>query len=269
MQCPPGPRPRPEGGVAEGLRRRRLDHLPGVQAHGGEAELQLVRQRDVDGAEDVLGELRRLRDLQRADRHRPLHHRAVEGEGEAERGRVGAGHQLRDGGGAEPRVARVLPLRRVGQEDVAADAQPPGLQDRRDHAARGARVGGGFQHHEPPGPELGRRGLRRGPDAAQVGLVPGPERRGDADQHRVGPRERLLRIRRGAQPSGREVTAQRPGREVRKGRLARVQARHLHRVHVEADGAEPGLGRRLRQRQADMPEPDHGEGGRPVGEPGG
>ena len=50
----------PEGHVAEGLGAGGLDHVPDVDAHGIEDHLEFVDEGDVDGAEDVLGELDRF-----------------------------------------------------------------------------------------------------------------------------------------------------------------------------------------------------------------
>ena len=63
MQCPPRPGPGIERHEAERLGLGRVDHLPDVDAHGVVDHLQFVDERDVDGAEDVLGELDRLRRL--------------------------------------------------------------------------------------------------------------------------------------------------------------------------------------------------------------
>jgi len=41
----------------EGLRLGRVDHLPDIDSHGVVDELQFVHERDICGAEDVLGEL--------------------------------------------------------------------------------------------------------------------------------------------------------------------------------------------------------------------
>ena len=57
---PAQPRPGIEGLEAEGLGLRRVDDFPDVDAHPVETDLEFVDQRDVDAAEDVLEQLRRL-----------------------------------------------------------------------------------------------------------------------------------------------------------------------------------------------------------------
>ena len=49
--------PRIEAHESEGLRRRGVEHFPDVDAHAVEDHLELVHERDVDGAEDVLDQL--------------------------------------------------------------------------------------------------------------------------------------------------------------------------------------------------------------------
>src|SRR5579864_1799073 len=53
-------RTRIERHEAEGLGGGRLDYLPDIDAHGVVDHLEFVHERDVDGAENVLGELHRL-----------------------------------------------------------------------------------------------------------------------------------------------------------------------------------------------------------------
>ena len=63
---PAEPGPRIERHEAERLGLGCVDHLPDIDAHRGvKIDLELVDERDIDGAEDVLGQLHRLR--RRAD----------------------------------------------------------------------------------------------------------------------------------------------------------------------------------------------------------
>ncbi len=64
---------------AEGLGGRRVDHLPDIDAHGVVDQLQLVDESDVDGAEDVLGDLHGLGRLRVGHTHDPVHHAGIEG----------------------------------------------------------------------------------------------------------------------------------------------------------------------------------------------
>src|SRR5215471_10943762 len=56
----------------------RLDHLPDVDSHGGENNLELVYQGDVDGSKDIFGELDGFGGFQRGDRNYPLYDTGVE-----------------------------------------------------------------------------------------------------------------------------------------------------------------------------------------------
>ena len=69
MQWPPEARARVERREAEGLGLGRFDDFPDVDAHLVEGHLQLVDQGDVDRAEDVLEQLRRLGHAGRRHRH--------------------------------------------------------------------------------------------------------------------------------------------------------------------------------------------------------
>src|SRR5690606_25253699 len=68
-----------EGHETEGLRSRGLDDLPDVDAHGAIDDLQFVDEGDVDAAEDVLEQLRRLGGAARGDRDDCLDGATVEG----------------------------------------------------------------------------------------------------------------------------------------------------------------------------------------------
>ena len=63
------PRARLEAHEAVGLRRGRVDDLPDVDPHPVAEHRQLVDERDVHRAEDVLQQLRQLRGLRRGDAH--------------------------------------------------------------------------------------------------------------------------------------------------------------------------------------------------------
>ncbi len=67
-----------EGHEAEGLRLGGLDHLPDVDPHGVVDQLQLVHERDIDRAEDVLGQLHGFGRPGRGDRYGADHEPVVE-----------------------------------------------------------------------------------------------------------------------------------------------------------------------------------------------
>src|SRR5215471_14475778 len=55
-----------------------LNHLPDVDAHGGENNLELVYQGDVDSSKDIFGELDGFSGFQGGDRNCPLYDTGVE-----------------------------------------------------------------------------------------------------------------------------------------------------------------------------------------------
>ena len=95
------PGPGIERHKAERLGLGRVDHLPDVDAHRLEHDLQLVDERDVDRAEDVLGELDRLGGLERRDRHGARDDCVVERAARRSAVRPVAADHLRDGAGAK------------------------------------------------------------------------------------------------------------------------------------------------------------------------
>src|SRR5262249_41373003 len=56
----------------------RLNHLPDVDAHGGENSLELVYEGDVDSSKNVFGELDGFSSFKRGDRYCPLYDTGVE-----------------------------------------------------------------------------------------------------------------------------------------------------------------------------------------------
>ena len=76
MQWPPRPGPGLEAHEAERLRRRGVDDLPDVDLHPVAELRELVDERDVDRAEDVLEQLRQLGRLGRRDLVRRCRSRA-------------------------------------------------------------------------------------------------------------------------------------------------------------------------------------------------
>ena len=78
MQWPPRPGPGLERREAERLRRGGVDHLPHVDLHPVAELRELVDERDVDGAVDVLEQLRQLGGLGRRDLVHRVDRRAVD-----------------------------------------------------------------------------------------------------------------------------------------------------------------------------------------------
>lgn len=123
MQWPPSPGP---GSRAYSRRpwSWRLDRLPNIDPHGFEDDLGFVDQRDVDGPEDVLGQLHRLGRLDGRNRHGVLDHITTERNRKLQGLRSGAPDDFRDRRGGEVDVAEFLAFRRIGQEEFAARDQP-------------------------------------------------------------------------------------------------------------------------------------------------
>jgi hypothetical protein len=71
---------------------RRVDHLPHVQAHPVAQHRQLVDQRDIDAAEDVLEQLHQLGGIGRGDGHYRVHADGVQRAGAAAALRRGPDH---------------------------------------------------------------------------------------------------------------------------------------------------------------------------------
>ena len=180
------PRAGLEAHEAVGLGRRRVDHLPDVDPHPVAEHRELVDERDVDRAEDVLEQLRHLRRLGRGDRRRP---------------RRRSPSRARPRGRGRPRSARRRPSASCAREwsvrpgsirsgEKARWKSRPGgqarlLEDRLQALAGRAGVGGRLEHDELAlAQDRGQRAPGVG-DVAEVGLALVGERRRHADQDRV------------------------------------------------------------------------------------
>jgi hypothetical protein len=150
-RAPAHPGPGLEAHEAVGLGAGRVDDLPDIDAHALGEDRELVHERDVDRAEDVLEQLCHLGRLGRGDALDVLANAPVE------LGRtVGAG--LGDAADHLRRVvqrvvgpARVDALGGERDVDVRTDLQRRvALNRRHQQLARGARVGGRLEHHQLP-----------------------------------------------------------------------------------------------------------------------
>ena len=172
MQCPPRPGPGLEGHEAERLRRRGADDLPDVDVHPVAELRELVDERDVDRAEDVLEQLRQLGRLGRRDGVHGVDRAAVDvGRGLGARGREPADdlrRRLRRPVGA----ARVDALGRHREVEVLAGLEAAALLEQRlDDLARRAGVRGRLEHDDLPAPQHGREPARGLLDVGEVGLA--------------------------------------------------------------------------------------------------
>ena len=187
MQWPPRPGPGLERHEAERLRRRRVHDLPDVDPHPVAELRELVDERDVDRAEDVLEELRQLRGLGRRDAVHRLDRRAVErGRGVGRRVVDPADH-LRDGLRRPVDPARVDALGREGEVEVpSGDEARLALEHGQELLPRRPRVRRRLEHDEvtrragdgrSPRPRRGRsrdraRAASRAASAARSGSRP-------------------------------------------------------------------------------------------------
>ena len=113
-----------------GLGGRRVDDLPDVDAHAVGEHRQLVDQRDVDRAEDVLEQLRQLRRLGAGDAHDLVADEPVELRGALGAGLGQAADHLRRVAQREVGAARIDALGREGEVEVAPGRQARLLQQR-------------------------------------------------------------------------------------------------------------------------------------------
>ena len=237
MQWPPTPGPGRKRHEPERLGRRRVDDLPDVEAHPLAQQGELVDERDVDVAEHVLEELRELGGVRR----RELDDRGVDVAQERRRaGRRRPGSSRRRGAGrplGAGRVARVHPLRREGEVEVAAGDEPGLLERLAERAGGRARERRRLEDDELAGAEVGaddgRPRRRTGPRSGSLAWVIGV---GTHTNDRIGRR----RGRRSAGAVDREA-----------GREAGPQPRVVDVVDRRAALAQlvrPGPGWRRRRR---------------------
>ena len=242
-----------EAHEAVGLAAGGVDHLPDVDAHPVAEHGQLVHQRDVHGAEDVLEQLRELGRLQggHADDlvadlpvqvRRALH--------------AHVGQAAHDPGRGAHRVvgaAGVDALGRVGDAEVAAGGEAGLLEERDQPLAGRAGIGGGLEHHELTALEHARHGRGGAQDRAEVGLAVARERRGHADDHGVAAGE--LRVARGREKPVADRFQARLGHVLHVALVA-LERRDLADVRVHAHHRVSRLAERDGQRQADVPHSD-------------
>jgi hypothetical protein len=108
--------------VAEWLGLGSFNDLKDIKAHCHVDHLELVNERDVNSTEDVLGELHGLGSVGGRDRDHAGDELLVERHGQALGGLAIAADNFGDARGLEVEVARVLALRREGEEEVGPGA---------------------------------------------------------------------------------------------------------------------------------------------------
>ncbi len=240
-----------------GLARRGLDDLPDVDPHAVGQHRELVHERDVHRAEDVLQELRQLRRLGTGDAHQLVAHQPVDLLRALRAGLRQPADDLRCVAQREVRAAGVDALRRERQLEVAPRRQPRRFEQRRDPLARRTRVGRRLQHDQLPRlQDIGQRA--RGVDQRpQIRLAVGRERRRHADQHRVGLRQPRV-ARGGVDPLG--DLAQLFGGDILDVGVPRLDRLDLALVEIDRDHVAALPRERHRERQAHIAQPDDANG---------
>ena len=250
---PAHPRPRLEAHEPVRLRRGRIDDLPDVDAHPVGQDRQLVHQRDVDRAEDVLQQLRHLRDLGGPDADDVIAHLLVQRDGTVTAGFGEAADDLRRRPQRVIGAARIDALGTERQIEVAARREARLLQHRQQPLPRRARIRRRLQDHQLPGLQDPRERAARIQQRPQIGLAVRRQRRRHADQDRVRMRQRR-RPRRRLDPVQHRLQAL-VGDVLDVG-LARADRLDLAAVDVHRHHPMALLGERHRKRQPDVSETD-------------
>jgi len=104
-----------EGHESEGFGGGGIDDVPDVDVHLLEDDFEFIDEGNIDGAEDVLGQLRRLGDAAGADRMDGIEGERVQLDAAFEALRRVAAHDLGDGLDRVVLAAGILPLGGIGQ----------------------------------------------------------------------------------------------------------------------------------------------------------
>ena len=249
-------RARLEAHEAERLRGRRVDDLPDVDPEPVAELGQLVDESDVDGAKDVLQQLRQLRRLRGRDDDDLVADLAVELAGALCAALRQPSDQLRSRANRVVGAAGVDALRGEGEVEVASPGQAGLLENGQQPFPRRPRIGGRLQHHQLLG--LQDPGQRAGgiDQKGQIGLTGAGQRRRHADDHRVT-RGQIRIVGAGPQVAG--DPSQRLLGDVLDIAAPLAESRHLATVAVQPDDLVPLLGEGDGKRQADVAEPDHAD----------
>ena len=259
MQWPPRPGSRLERHEAERLGRGGLDDLPDVDVHPVAELRELVDERDVDRAEDVLEELRQLGCLGRRDRVHRVDRRRVERDGGGGRALVDPADDLRHGLRRPVLATRVDALGGEGEVEVLAGGEAaPALEDRLDLLPRRARVRRRLEHDEMALAKARGDLLRRRHEDAQIGLALAGQRRRERDEDRVGVAQLVVVGRRGDE-AGLDERPQNLRRDVLDVALPGVELRDAIGVDVDEQHGGAGIGEGASERQADVARADDGD----------
>src|SRR5271170_818657 len=260
------PRPRIKRMEAERLRRRRIDHLPYIDAHAQRKDLQLIHQRDIYAAIDVLQQLRHLRYARRRHTYRPGKDALIQHRRKLRRDLLVAPNDLRYIVARNRCIARVLALRREGdikhpvfcRRPRALDLQPmlvPLFQDWDHQLFRRPGISRALQHHKLALLQPGRSGLSRIRNIAQVRLAMLRQRSRHAHNDGILLRQagEVSRSRKTLLPRTLDLRSRNP-EDIRP---ARLQVCHLLGIYIETCHLETCFGEKKREWQPNIPEPDH------------
>ena len=260
------PRPRIERHEAEWFGFRRLDDFPHIDAHRVVDDLELIHERDIDGAEDVLGDLHGLGGGGGRYRHNALHHRAIEGGDEALRCRPVARHDLRDCDGVKAAVAGIFALGREAEKDIRPAFEAAFLKDRSENLVGRAGIGGGFENNELAGAQVRSDGARGCFDVGHIRLALPGQRRRNADDNHVA-LSQAGHIGCGGEALFGDVSRKLLATHRADVGLPLQQELWFRRIDVKAGDGEARARDRHRQRQPDVTEADDASRGRSVGKP--
>ena len=241
-----------EAHVAERLGRGRVDHLPDVDPHPVAEDRELVDERDVDRAEDVLEQLRQLGRLGARDLVHGVDRAPIEVGRPAGALRRDPAEHLRRRLRRPVLAARVDALGGHGEEEALARLEPAALlEDRLQQLTRRARPRGRLEHDELALVQHPGEAARRTFHDREVGLALARERRRQRDQDR-GRASELVVARRRAHETALDERREAVARDVGDVRLAAVQGGDDVLEHVEEQDAAAGLRERGRERHADV-----------------
>ena len=258
MQWPPRPGPRLERHESERLRRGGVDDLPDVDIHPVAELSELVDERDVDGAEDVLEEFRELGCFGRRDGVHVVDRGGVELDGCSSRVGVDAAHDLGHGLRRPVLATGIDALWREGEVEVLAGREATSRLEDRLHLLSGrAGIGRRLEDDEMSRAETRCDRLGGRDEDPQVWLALAREGRRERDENRVRLAQ-LVVVRRRGDEACVDERLQHLGGDVLDVALARVQLFDASGIDVHEQHLLAGVGERACEREADVAGADDG-----------
>ena len=271
------------GAGIESMKAKRLgtggvDDFVNIDAHAHAELLELIHERDVDAAIDVLEQLGHFGYGGTADRNGATEDGAVDGRGHFNGAGAASADDLGNVVAGDGVVARVFAFGRKGHVEAtcggASGAFGAGnfesqqialLEQGHDDVFGGARIGSAFENNELAVVDMGGDGLDGAGDVAQIGLVILVEGGGNADDDGVHGGD--LRVIGG----GGEAGLLRPLDVLRKNAddvgVAGIELADLVECDVEAGDAEFFFAEQQCQRQADVSHAHDADAGLPGCDP--